>query len=95
MTNLIQMLSAGLLLSALTSCAVAQESDGTAQLAHTRTAFDFTVNAPLEQAAPLFGADKERVWAPGWNPQFLYPNPAHDQQGMVFQVSTVNERVRG
>ena len=81
------MLSAGLLLSALTSCAVAQESDGTAQLAHTRTAFDFTVNAPLEQAAPLFGADKERVWAPGWNPQFLYPNPAHDQQGMVFQVS--------
>lgn len=87
MTHLVQALSAGLLLSALGHCAVAQKSGGSEQLAHTRTAFDFTVNAPLEQAAPLFGADKERMWAPEWDPQFVYPNPAHDQQGMVFQVA--------
>ncbi len=44
------------------------------------------MNAPFEQAAPLFGANEERKWAPEWNPQFIYPVPAHDQQGMVFRV---------
>ena len=41
----------------------------------------------MEKAAPLFGADEERKWAPDWNPRFVYPNPAHDQQGMIFQVA--------
>jgi hypothetical protein len=59
---------------------------GTA-LAHTRTEFKFTVEAPFEQAAPLFGANEERKWSPDWNPQFVYPNPAHDEEGMVFQVA--------
>jgi hypothetical protein len=53
---------------------------------HTRTEFHFVVNAPLEQAAPLFGADEERKWAPGWDPQFVYPLPAKDQAGSVFRV---------
>jgi hypothetical protein len=87
MTHGIQMLSAGVLLTALSSSLAAQKSDGTEQLAHMRTEFAFTANAPLEQAAPLFGADKERVWAPDWNPKFLYPNPAQNQPGMVFQVA--------
>ncbi len=46
----------------------------------------FTVDAPFEQAAPLFGANEERKWAPDWNPQFVYPTPARDQQGMIFRV---------
>ena len=62
----------------------AAPSDG---LAHTRTEFHFIANASLEQTAPLFGADEERKWAPGWNPKFIYPQPAHDQAGMVFQVA--------
>lgn len=86
MTHLLPVLSAGLLLASAT-VATAQKPDATLQLAHTRTEFAFTVNAPLEQAAPLFGAAQERVWAPDWNPKFLYPNPAQDQQGMVFQVA--------
>ena len=53
---------------------------------HTRTEFSFTVDAPFDQVAPLFGANEERKWAPDWNPQFIYPIPAHDQQGMVFTV---------
>ena len=53
---------------------------------HTRTEFSFTVDAPFDQGAPLFGANEERKWAPDWNPQFIYPIPAHDQQGMVFTV---------
>jgi hypothetical protein len=64
----------------------AQEAAASAALAHTRTEFKFTVDAPFDQAAPLFGANEERKWSPDWNPQFVYPNPAHDQPGMVFRV---------
>jgi hypothetical protein len=53
---------------------------------HTRTEFHFVVDAPFEQAAPLFGANEERKWSEGWDPQFLYPAPARDQPGMVFRV---------
>jgi hypothetical protein len=53
---------------------------------HVRTEFHFTVSAPFEEAAPLFGAEEERKWARGWNPLFVYPHPAKDQQGAVFRV---------
>lgn len=54
---------------------------------HTEERFSFRVAAPMERLAPLFGADKERVWAPGWNPQFVYPLPPADVRGMVFTVA--------
>ena len=54
---------------------------------HTERTFEFTAKAPMAIAAPLFGADKERVWAPGWNPAFLWPPNANDQQRMVFTVA--------
>jgi hypothetical protein len=53
---------------------------------HTREQFSLFVNAPFEVAWPLFGADQERVWAPGWDPVFLWPNKAFDQEGMVFKI---------
>ena len=55
--------------------------------AHTEEKFVFTAQAPMELVAPLFGADKERVWSPQWDPQFLYPLPVADAQGMVFTVA--------
>jgi len=55
-------------------------------LVHRRAEFAFTVNAAYQTVAPLFGADKERLWAAGWSPQFLYPQPANDQSGGVFTV---------
>jgi hypothetical protein len=55
-------------------------------LLHTREEFSFIARAPLEVAWPLFGADGERAWAPGWDPQFLWPTKAADQEGMVFTV---------
>lgn len=55
--------------------------------AHTRESFTFTVHAPLNEAAPLFGAYQERGWAPDFHPHFLHPLPARDVQGMVFTVS--------
>jgi hypothetical protein len=58
-----------------------------AEATHTERTFEFTAKAPMEIAAPLFGADKERAWAPGWNPTFLWPADAKDRQGMVFTVA--------
>lgn len=88
-------MKATLLISALTlfagtftaAKAAPQEPAGSGTaLAHTRTEFKFTVDAPFERTAPLFGANEERKWSPDWNPQFVYPIPAHDQPGMVFRV---------
>ncbi len=75
----------GLVLAIASVSCVAQEPART-PVAHTRTEFKFTANAPLEQVAPLFGANEERKWAADWDPQFVYPTPARDQQGMVFRV---------
>ncbi len=54
--------------------------------AHTEAKFTFTANAPINRVAPLMGADKERIWAPNWDPLFLHPSPATDVPGMVFTV---------
>jgi hypothetical protein len=62
-------------------------SPQTAARAHTQEKFTFTAHAPIAAVAPLFGADKERVWSPGWNPKFVHPVPASDQEGMVFTVA--------
>jgi hypothetical protein len=55
-------------------------------LLHTREQFSLIANAPFEIAWPLFGADKERAWAADWEPVFLWPQKAFDQEGMVFVV---------
>ena len=74
------------LLIGLVACGRTQAQANSSALAHTRIEFHFVANAALEQAAPLFGANEERKWAPGWDPQFIYPTPAYDQQGMVFRI---------
>ena len=78
------LLAAGWLLATVGTSLPAQQP--ASELAHTRTEFNFTANGPLEQVAPLFGAHEERKWSPDWNPQFLYPQPAHDRLGMVFKI---------
>jgi hypothetical protein len=70
-----------------TACAQAPPASTEAASLHTRTEFSFTVDAPFDQVAPLFGANEERKWATHWNPQFIYPTPARDLQGMVFKVA--------
>jgi hypothetical protein len=55
--------------------------------ARERSEFDFVAHAPYAQVFPLFGAEKERVWAgKDWDPTFVYPKPANDIQGAVFTV---------
>ena len=73
--------------AAVLSTAAVGQSTNASPLARTRTAFDLVVPLPYAQAAPLFGPEGERGWAgKHWNPQFLYPQPAHDEQGAVFTV---------
>jgi hypothetical protein len=79
--------AAGFLLAFVDVSMLGQEPASAQQLAHARTEFNFTTHASFEQTAPLFGANEERKWAPDWTPRFVYPQPAHDQQGMVFQVA--------
>lgn len=55
-------------------------------LAHTERTFEFIATAPMVKVAPLFGADRERVWAEGWAPEFIWPSPVADREGMVFTV---------
>jgi hypothetical protein len=45
------------------------------------------VHAPYRETAPLFGPVGERAWVgKHWDPQFVYPLPARDEEGMVFTV---------
>ena len=56
-------------------------------LAHAVASFDFTIDAPLSRAAPLFGPEGERAWAGNdWNPRFIHPRAAKDVQGAVFTI---------
>jgi len=80
------LLTAAVMVAAVSTSLSAQQPPSNA-LTHTRTEFRFAANGPFEQVAPLFGAYEERQWSPDWNPQFLYPQPAHDQPGMVFKIS--------
>jgi hypothetical protein len=60
------------------------QSKPAATASRTREPFSFVVSAPYADVFPLFGAHKERVWAAGFDPQFIYPTPPNDEPGMVF-----------
>ena len=60
----------------------------TGGVARTDHAFRFVARSPLAATFPLFGAWGERAWAgPSWQPRFLYPYPARDEEGAVFTLS--------
>jgi hypothetical protein len=71
----------------MAASAFGQSAAHASQLLRTQTPFDIVVDLPFVQAAPLFGPEGERAWTgKHWDPQFLYPQPAHDEQGAVFLV---------
>jgi len=57
------------------------------EVAHTEERFDFVANGPMADVAPLFGAEKEKVWSKNWEPKFVWPAEAMDREGMVFKVA--------
>jgi hypothetical protein len=65
--------------------AMTTESPSTA--VRTHEAFAFTIEAPMAEVAPLFGAEAEKLWAPGWEPRFLWPVVPGDAEGMVFTIA--------
>ncbi len=55
---------------------------------HTQTSFDVVVHASYAETAPLFGPEGERAWAgKHWNPRFIHPAQARDEEGAVFTIS--------
>jgi hypothetical protein len=54
---------------------------------HTREHFEFVADASFDVTWPLFGAEGERAWAPGWDPAFIWPPEPIDREGMVFRIS--------
>jgi hypothetical protein len=62
-------------------------ADGGQIRLHTREEFAFTVDRPVDRALPLFGAVRERDWAPDWSPDMIWPTPPVDREGMVFSVA--------
>ncbi len=71
-----------------TTPAAGRRPDGAdGAVTHVENAFELTVHAPFARVVPLFGAWEERAWAgDDWTPEFLYPQPARDEQGEVFTL---------
>jgi hypothetical protein len=61
--------------------------DSSRERAHSERSFEFLAEAPMAEVGPLFGAHRERVWAPDWDPCCIWPARAEDRSGMVFTVS--------
>jgi hypothetical protein len=40
----------------------------------------------IEKVFPLFGPVREKDWAPGWDPEIVYPAGAEVSEGMVFRT---------
>lgn len=80
-------------LFALLSCVTYTENSQLPSTVHRQTEFAFDVSAPFQTVVPLFGSDKERLWAEGWNPHFVYPQPANDQAGAVFTIDAGHSNV--
>jgi hypothetical protein len=63
---------------------------------HVRNEFQFTIHAPYDAAAPLFGAEAERAWAGSdWSPHFVYPPhdaATKDIPGAVFTIKHGHNR---
>ena len=51
----------------------------------------FDLAMPLSAAFPLFEPEGERAWAPGWDPQYVYPADGRPEKGMVFVTDANDE----
>jgi len=47
---------------------------------------DFVLPLPRDQAFPLFSAEGERSWVPGWSPDYLHPVEPSNDAGTVFRT---------
>lgn len=59
--------------------------------AHIERTGAVRVNAPLEQAFQFFTPDGERLWVPGWSPEYLHPRGGPQREGAVFRTNADGE----
>lgn len=53
---------------------------------HVERTGSFVLPLPRDDAFPLFTAEGERSWVPGWDPQYLHPPHASNDEGTVFRT---------
>jgi hypothetical protein len=53
---------------------------------HVTRSGSLVLPLPLTEAFPLFTAEGERGWVPGWEPQYLHPPRPSNDQGTVFRT---------
>jgi len=53
---------------------------------HIERTGDFVLPLSPSVALPLFTAEGERSWVPGWEPQYIYPPHASSAAGTVFRT---------
>jgi hypothetical protein len=54
---------------------------------HLRRTGEVAVPLPVERAFPLFTAEGERFWVPGWNPVAHWPADGSPAAGAVFSTA--------
>jgi len=47
----------------------------------------FTVNASVQVTFSLFGPMKEKLWAPGWEPEIIYSTTNDVEEHMIFKTN--------
>ena len=47
----------------------------------------FSLDRPAREAFRLFEPEGERLWAEGWDPQYVHPRDGRAEAGMVFTTS--------
>jgi hypothetical protein len=76
----------GITLLGLALMAVSVSQDETAPFAGKSVTRSSTIhlNGPIAKVFPLFEPIGEKAWAPGWEPEVLYPENGAAQNGTVF-----------
>lgn len=64
---------------------------GTFAATHIERSGTVHVAAPLRQAFQFFTPDGERLWVPGWSPEYLHPVVGEQCEGAVFRTSAGGE----
>jgi hypothetical protein len=59
---------------------------------HITRSGTFRLPAPSVRVFPNFSPQGERVWAPGWVPEYLHPRDGAPLPGLVFRTAVGGER---
>ncbi len=59
--------------------------------AHIERSGTVRVAAAVREALYYFTPDGERLWVPGWSPEYLHPHGGRQCQGAVFRTSASGE----